>query len=51
MRYKDPIYGEVEITEPVIVELINSPSLQRLKGIDQAGYRPIWVKCGVNVNE
>lgn len=38
MKYKDRVYSEVEITEPVILELINSPSLQRLKGINQYGY-------------
>jgi len=36
--YYDRIYGKVKIQEPVILELIKSPSLQRLKGIDQAGY-------------
>ncbi len=44
MEYIDRVYGEFEITEPVVLELINSPSLQRLKDIDQAGYRPLWVK-------
>lgn len=44
MKYKDLVYGEFEVSEPVILELINSPSLQRLKGIDQAGYKPLWVK-------
>lgn len=34
MKYKDQVYGEFEITEPIILELINSPSLQRLKDID-----------------
>ena len=38
MKYKDRIYGNFEITEPVILELINSSTLQRLRGIDQAGY-------------
>lgn len=38
MHYTDKIYGEFEITEPVLLELINSPTLQRLKGIDPAGY-------------
>lgn len=38
MKYIDRVYGEYEITEPVILELINSPSLQRLKDIDSAGY-------------
>lgn len=38
MLYKDRIYGEFEITDSVILELINSPALQRLKEIDQIGY-------------
>jgi len=38
MKYTDRVYGNFEITEPVILELINSPTLQRLKEIDQAGY-------------
>lgn len=38
MLYKDNIHGEIEITEPVILEIINCPVMQRLKGIDQAGY-------------
>ncbi len=38
MIYKDRVYGEVEIEEDVILDLINCPFLQRLKGIDQAGY-------------
>lgn len=42
MLYKDRVYGEFKITEPIILELINTPSLQRLKGIDQAGYSEIY---------
>jgi len=38
MHYEDRIYGKVEITEPVILDLINCPALQRLKEIDQIGY-------------
>jgi len=38
MQYIDRIYGKFEITEPVILELINCPSLQRLKEISQYGY-------------
>jgi len=38
MIYQDRIYGEIEISEPVVLEIINSPSMQRLKGVDQAGY-------------
>lgn len=38
MKYTDRVYGNFEITEPVILELINSSTLQRLKEIDQIGY-------------
>lgn len=38
MHYTDPLYGSTLITEPVIIDLIQSPSIQRLKGIDQAGF-------------
>jgi len=38
MRYTDSVYGKIEIEEPVLLELINSPAVQRLKDIDQAGY-------------
>lgn len=51
MKYIDRVYGEFEITEPIILELINCRSLQRLKDIDQAGYRPLWVKPDVNTGE
>ncbi|MDI6821238.1 MAG: HD domain-containing protein [Patescibacteria group bacterium] len=38
MKYTDRVYGNCEINEPVVLELINSKTLQRLKDIDQAGY-------------
>lgn len=49
MKYNDRVYGAFEINEPVILELISCPSLQRLKDIDQAGYRPLWVKPAMKV--
>lgn len=51
MKYIDRVYGEFKITEPVILELINSAPLQRLKNIDQAGYRPLWVKPDAETGE
>jgi len=51
MKYKDCVYGEFEITEPVILELINSPSLQRLKGVDQIGYKPLWIRPNILPDE
>jgi HD superfamily phosphohydrolase len=38
MLYTDSIYGDINIQEPVILDLINSPELQRLKDVDMAGY-------------
>lgn len=38
MHYEDRVYGTVEIAEPVVLELINCPTIQRLKEIDQIGY-------------
>ncbi|MFA6159584.1 MAG: HD domain-containing protein [Parcubacteria group bacterium] len=38
MKYIDRIYGEFEISEPVILEIIQSPEMQRLKGVDNGGY-------------
>jgi len=38
MDYQDRIYGDFQISDTVILELINSKTLQRLKNIDQAGY-------------
>lgn len=38
MKYTDRVYGNIDIEEPVILDLIQSSSLQRLKKIDQSGY-------------
>ncbi|MFH0857590.1 MAG: HD domain-containing protein [Candidatus Magasanikbacteria bacterium] len=38
MRISSRVYGDFDVTEPVIQEIIQSPAIQRLKGIDQAGY-------------
>lgn len=37
MRYDDAIYGKVEITEPVLLNLMASDAVRRLKGISQHG--------------
>lgn len=42
MIYQDRAYGELKIETPVILELLNSKTLQRLKEIDQAGYPPLY---------
>lgn len=37
MQINDLVYGPINVTEPVLIELINSKPLQRLKGINNAG--------------
>lgn len=37
MTYQDTVYGAVEIDEPVLVDLMESAALQRLKGVLQHG--------------
>jgi uncharacterized protein len=37
MLIQDKVYGEEEITEKVLIDLINSPTIQRLKAITQQG--------------
>ncbi len=37
MLLKDKIHGQIEITEPIILELINTPQMQRLKKVHQNG--------------
>lgn len=51
MKIRDRVYDEMEIIEPVLAEIIGSSALQRLKKIDQAGYRPLWVKPEAEVGE
>lgn len=38
MLLDDKIYGKEEVNEPVLMELINSKAVQRLKGVSQRGY-------------
>ncbi|MFT4552271.1 MAG: HD superfamily phosphohydrolase [Chlamydiales bacterium] len=36
-KFYPTVYGEIEITEPILIELIDSPPMQRLKGVHQYG--------------
>lgn len=38
MIYSDRVYGTTEIIDPLILELMKSSGLERLKGVDQRGY-------------
>jgi len=37
MKINDRVYGEIEVNEPVLIELINCGSMQRLKRVSQMG--------------
>ena len=39
MLIHDSVYGTQEITDPCVLEIINTPSMQRLKGVNQYG---VW---------
>ncbi len=43
MEINDPVYGKVNIDEPVLVELIESKPVQRLKKVHQAGPSPFFI--------
>ncbi len=51
MKYKDFVYGDFKIKEPVFLEIIKSSPLQRLKKIDQAGYKPLYIKKDLRIKE
>ncbi len=42
MIYQDSIYGKIEIKKRIILDLIKTPELQRLKGINQIGYGDLY---------
>lgn len=44
MEYTDKVYGKQQITEPVILELINCYNLKRLVDVNQGGYKPLFAK-------
>ncbi len=44
MKIFDSVYGEFEVKEPVLVELINSKPLQRIKGVNQAGTQLVQIE-------
>jgi len=39
MDYHDSVYGDCDISDPLVHELIASPTLVRLRDIEQGGYR------------
>ena len=48
MKYKDRIYGDFEITEPVLIDLYKSDAIQRLEGILQHGITGMIGICSLS---
>ena len=44
MEIEDPVYGSHKLEENVLIELINSDPVQRLKGVHQAGPSPFFIE-------
>lgn len=44
MIIDDTVYGKHEITDKLLIDVINTPEMQRLKGINQYGTWGIWDK-------
>jgi uncharacterized protein len=42
LKINDIIFGEITVSEPVIIDLINSKPFQRLKGIECGGYARLY---------
>ncbi len=42
MRYRDRIYGEMNIEDPVLCDIIATADFQRLKGVDMARYCDVY---------
>jgi len=51
MIYTDKVYGKYKISEPVILDLINSTAIQRLKYVNQDGYPPLFVKLPIKTGK
>ncbi len=51
MKYQDKVYGNCIITEPIILELVNSPALKRLRDIDQGGYEQLIARARNKTNK
>jgi HD superfamily phosphohydrolase len=37
MQFSDEVYGTIDVDEPLLLDLVNSRGLQRLRGVSQAG--------------
>ncbi len=41
-RFRDPVYGYIEIDRELVVYVVDTPAFQRLKNITQTSYTPLY---------
>lgn len=44
-RFKDPVYGYIDVDESYISGVIDTPTFQRLRDISQTSYAPLYVSA------
>lgn len=50
MIYKDLVYGETKISDPLVLDIIKTKEFKRLKHIDQAGFKPFYEPAGMKID-
>lgn len=50
LLYNHPVYGRIKILDPLVLKIINTKEFQRLKKIDQAGYKELLVKPNADLS-
>lgn len=41
-QFRDPVYGYIQVPAPYVRYLIDTPEMQRIKGVAQSGLRPLF---------
>lgn len=41
-QFRDPVYGYIQVPAPYVQYLIDTPEMQRIKGVAQSGLRPLF---------
>lgn len=47
-RFKDPIYGYIDIDESIISNVVDTAGFQRLRNVIQTSYSPLYSSAGHN---
>lgn len=41
-QFRDPVYGYIQVPTPYVLYLVDTPEMQRIKGVAQSGLRPLF---------